>query len=51
MRDYVKRTQKDENLPEDMRFEADEQLEEMTHDFTNAIDKALDRKEAEILEV
>ncbi len=50
-RDVIKRTQKDENLPEDMRFEADEQLEEMTHDFTNAIDKALDRKEAEILEV
>ncbi len=50
-RDVVKRTQKDENLPEDMRFEAEEQLEEMTHDFTEAIDKALDRKEAEILEV
>ena len=50
-RDVVKRTQKDENLPEDMRFEGEEQLEKMTHDFTEAVDKALKRKEAEILEV
>ena len=50
-RDTVKQTQKDENLPEDMRFEGEEQLEEMTHEFTEAVDKILDRKEAEILEV
>jgi ribosome recycling factor len=50
-RDLVKRTQKDENLPEDMRFEAEDRIEEMTHEFIEAVDKALDRKEAEILEV
>ena len=50
-RDLVKHTQKDENLPEDMRYEGEERLEELTHECTEAVDKALDRKEAEILEV
>jgi ribosome recycling factor len=50
-RDVVKRVQKDEKLPEDMRFEGEEQLEVMTHEFTEVVDKALDRKEVEILEV
>ena len=50
-RDEIKKTQKGENLPEDMRFEGEERLEELTHEFTEAVDKILDRKEAEILEV
>ncbi len=50
-REEIKRTQTDANLPEDMRYEAEEKLEELTHEFTGAIDKVLDRKEAEILEV
>jgi len=50
-RDEIKKTQKDENLPEDMRFEAEEQIEEMIHHFIETVDKALDKKEAEILEV
>jgi ribosome recycling factor len=50
-RDVLKKTQKDENLPEDMRFEGEDRLEELTHEFTEAVDKILDRKETEILEV
>lgn len=50
-RDEIKRKQKDENLPEDMRFEAEERVEELTHEFIEAVDKALEKKEEEILEV
>lgn len=50
-RDTLKQTQQDENLPEDMWFEGEERLEELTHEFTERVDKALDKKEAEILEV
>jgi ribosome recycling factor len=50
-RDEIKRLEKDEHLPEDMRFEAEERIEELTQEFIEAVDKALDKKEAEILEV
>jgi ribosome recycling factor len=50
-RDTIKKAQKDENLPEDMLFEGEERLDELTHEFTEAVDNALDKKEAEILEV
>lgn len=50
-RDEIKRLQKDEHLPEDMRFEAEERIEELTHEFIEAVDRALEKKEAEILEV
>lgn len=50
-RDVIKRTQKDDKLPEDMRFEADQTLEDLTQKYIAIIDKALDRKEVEILEV
>jgi len=50
-RDEIKRKQKDEHLPEDMRFEAEERLDEMTHEFIEAVDKALGKKEVEIMEV
>lgn len=50
-RDEIKRVEKDEHLPEDMRFEAEERIEEMTHEFIEAVDKALEKKEAEIMEV
>lgn len=50
-RDEIKRIQKDEHLPEDMRFEAEERIEELTHEYIEAVDKALEKKEAEIMEV
>ena len=34
-----------------MLFEGEEKIDELTHEFTDAVDKALDKKEAEILEV
>ena len=50
-RDEMKRKQKDEHLSEDMLFEAEQQLDDLTHEFIEAVDKALEKKEAEILEV
>lgn len=50
-RDEIKRRQKDEHLPEDMRYESEERLDKVTHDFIEAVDKALEHKEVEILEV
>jgi ribosome recycling factor len=50
-KDHIKDMQKDEHLPEDMRFEAEEQLQKLTDDFITSIDQLLDRKEAEIMEV
>lgn len=50
-KDHIKDMQKEEHLPEDMRFEAEEQLQKLTDDFITAIDQMLDRKEAEIMEV
>ena len=50
-RDEIKRIQKDEHLPEDMRFEAEERIEEMIHEYIEAVDKALSKKEIEIMEV
>ncbi|MGA7303304.1 MAG: ribosome recycling factor [Rhodothermales bacterium] len=50
-RDEIKRIQKDQSLPEDMRFEAEERVEKLTHEFIEAVDHALEKKEIEILEV
>ncbi len=50
-KDEIKKTQKSENLPEDMRYEGEEALDKITNGFVDRIDKALDRKEAEIMEV
>ncbi|MEM1271566.1 MAG: ribosome recycling factor [Bacteroidota bacterium] len=51
IRDQVKKTQKEESLSEDMRFEAEEKLQEMTDAFIERVDKALDRKEKDIMSV
>lgn len=50
-KDEIKTTQKDENLQEDMRFEAEEKLQKMTDDYIEKIDKLLAHKESEIMEV
>jgi len=50
-RDQIKSTQKDENLPEDMRFEGESRLQTLTDNEIARIDTLLDYKEAEIMEV
>lgn len=50
-KDMIKTTQKEENLPEDMRYEGEEALQTLTDQLVERIDKALERKEAEIMEV
>ena len=50
-KDHIKTTQNDENLPEDLRYEAEETLQAMTDKHITKIDSLLDNKEAEIMEV
>ncbi len=50
-KDEIKSTQQSENLPEDMRFEGEEELQQLTDRHTAKIDDYLDRKDAEIMEV
>ncbi len=50
-KDEIKRKQQDENLPEDMRYEGEEELQQVTDKHIKKIDDYLDRKEAEIMEV
>jgi ribosome recycling factor len=50
-KDHIKTMQKDENLPEDMRFEAEEELQRLTDEYSEKVDHLLEHKEAEIMEV
>jgi len=50
-KDEIKSTQQSENLPEDMRFEGEDELQQLTDKHIEKIDEYLDRKEAEIMEV
>lgn len=50
-KDHVKQMQKDESLPEDMRYEAEEEIQKLTDDFSTKVDTLLEHKEAEIMEV
>lgn len=50
-KDEVKSLQSDENLPEDMRYEAEESVQRITDEHIEKIDKLLQMKEAEIMEV
>lgn len=50
-KDEIKSTQEKENLPEDMRYEGEENLQNLTNEFIGKIDDYLTRKEKEIMEV
>ena len=50
-KDHIKSSVKDENLPEDMQYEAEDQLQTMTNQFIERVDSFLSRKEEEIMEV
>jgi len=50
-KDHIKQMQKDESLPEDMRFEAEDEIQRLTDEYSAKVDTLLDHKEAEIMEV
>jgi ribosome recycling factor len=50
-KDMIKSTQKEEKLPEDMAYEAEETLQQMTDKHITKIEAIMSHKEAEIMEV
>ena len=50
-KDDIKKTQEEEKLQEDMRYEAEEELQAMTDKHTERVDTLLTHKENEIMEV
>ncbi len=50
-KDQIKSIQQEEKLSEDLRFSAEEQLQNLTDAYIAKIDATLDHKEAEIMEV
>ena len=50
-KDQLKSTKEEESLSEDQEYKAEEKLQEITDEHTDKVDKILDRKEAEIMEV
>jgi ribosome recycling factor len=50
-REEIKTTQTEENLPEDMRYECEDELQKLTDGHVETIDEYLEHKEAEIMEV
>ncbi len=51
IKDQIKKVADEESISEDMRYEGEERLQEITDQYTEAVDKLLDRKEGEIMEV
>ena len=50
-KDEIKSMQQSENLPEDMRFEGEDRLQDLTDKHIKKVDELLERKEKEIMEV
>ena len=50
-KDQIKKTSSSESLSEDMEYEAEGALQEMTDRFVGRIDRTLDAKEADIMKV
>jgi len=50
-KDEIKTVQKEESLPEDMRYEGEEALQKLTDGYVEKIDAMLQHKEEEIMEV
>lgn len=51
IKDSIKKVADEESISEDMRYEGEERLQEITDQYTEAVDNLLDRKEKEIMEV
>lgn len=50
-KDHIKSVQQEENISEDLRYSAEEELQRLTDSYVSKVDAALDHKEAEIMEV
>lgn len=50
-KDTIKSTQEELKLSEDIRFAGEEMLQKLTDEYIDRVDKLLDRKESEIMEV
>ena len=50
-KDQLKSTQEDENLSEDMRYHAEDELQKHTDRYVEKVDEMIRQKEAEILEI
>lgn len=50
-KDQIKSTQQEEHLSEDLRYAAEEALQQLTDRFVGKVDAVLDHKESEIMEV
>jgi ribosome recycling factor len=50
-KDHAKSTQKEENLSEDMLYEAEDQIQQLTDSYIHRVEALMDRKEEEIMEV
>lgn len=51
VKDKIRKVAEEEHISEDMEFEGEERLQEITDRFTEAVDQLIDRKEGEIMEV
>lgn len=51
IKDQIKKVQQEEHLSEDMRYEGESELQDLTDRSIDRIDKMLERKEGEIMEV
>lgn len=51
VKDKIKKTAEEEHISEDMQYEGEERLQEITDHYTDVVDKLIDRKEEEIMEV
>ncbi len=49
--DHLKKAEKDKELSEDLRHDAEEEIQELTNDHTKLIDDIIKHKETEIMEV
>lgn len=51
IKDRIKKVAEEEHISEDMEYEGEERLQEITDHYTEAVDKLIERKEGEIMEV
>lgn len=50
-KDAIKKTQEQENLSEDVRYGAEEELQELTNAYASKVDELLERKEQDLMKV
>jgi ribosome recycling factor len=51
VKEKIKKVTDEEHISEDMQYEGEERLQEITDHYTEVVDKLIDRKEKEIMEV